>query len=42
MPEEYGSIVYMYNETTVRLYAPNKYNSYESGYAIYTGKDQRK
>ena len=37
VPYQYGSIVYIYNNTTVRLLAPNNENGYDSGYAIYTG-----
>ena len=37
-PYEYGSVVYIYNENTVRLFAPNMVNGYASGYTIYTGK----
>ena len=37
-PDEYGSVVYIYNENSVRIYAPNKYtNGYDSGYTIFTG-----
>ena len=41
-PYEYGSVVYIYNENTVRLFAPNMVNGYASGYVIYTGKNQWK
>ena len=40
-PQEYGSVVYIYNENSVRLYAPNARNNYDTGYVIYTGESHK-
>ena len=37
-PQKYGSVVYVYNDNSVRLYAPKMANGHDAGYAVFTGK----
>lgn len=36
--EKYGGVVYIYNDVSIAVTSPNRNNHYDSGYAIFTGK----